>query len=388
MRWTWRVEFGPIAPVAAGLTLAAVLGLAPAAIAQAPAASTQAPAYGVPRENEFVIPDFHFRSGESLPALRIHYTTLGTPARDATGRITNAVLILHGTGGSGHQFLRPQFAGELFGPGQLLDSQRYFIILPDDIGHGKSSKPSDGLRMHFPRYDYTDMVEAEHQLVAEHLGVTRLRLIIGTSMGCMHAFMWGETYPLAMDAMMPLACAPVPIIGRNRLWRRMVIDAIENDPAWRGGDYTSEPLAGLRAAEDIQIIAGSAPQQLQKSLTDQAEVDKYLKHYMDLDLGGPGSDPSDLLDANDLIYQVDSSRDYDPSANLEAIEAPLIWINSADDFINPPELGIAENEASRLKRGRYVLLPIGPNTHGHGTHTWAVAWKNYLYDILEKTGPL
>jgi homoserine O-acetyltransferase len=195
-------------------------------------------------------------------------------------------------------------------------------------------------------------------------------------------------YPQGMDAMMPLACAPVPIIGRNRLWRRMVIDAIENDPAWRGGDYTSEPLAGLRAAEDIQIIAGSAPQQLQKTLTDQAEVDKYLKHYMDLDLGGPGSDPNDLLDANDLIYQVDSSRDYDPSANLEAIEAPLIWINSADDFINPPELGIAENEASRLKRGRYVLLPIGPNTHGHGTHTWAVAWKNYLYDILEKTGPL
>ena len=385
MRWGWRGELGGIRPVAAGLALAALFGLAPAAMAQS--AAPAPPAYGEPSENDFVIRDFHFRSGESLGELRIHYTTLGTPARDAAGRITNAVLILHGTGGSGHQFLRPQFAGELFGPGQLLDSQRYFIILPDDIGHGRSSKPSDGMRMRFPRYDYADMVDAEHRLVTERLGISRLRLIMGTSMGCMHSFMWGEMYPQAMDALMPLACAPVPIIGRNRLWRRMVIDAIENDPAWRGGDYTAEPLAGLRAAEDIQIIAGSAPQQLQKTLTSQTEVDKYLKHYMDLDLGGPGADPTTLLDANDLIYQVDSSRDYDPSANLEAIEAPMIWINSADDFINPPELGIPEREASRLKLGRFVLLPIGPNTHGHGTHTWAVAWKGYLYELLEKTGP-
>jgi homoserine O-acetyltransferase len=211
---------------------------------------------------------------------------------------------------------------------------------------------------------------------------------MGTSMGCMHAFMWGEMYPQAMDAMMPLACTPEPITGRNRLWRRMVIDVIEHDPAWNGGDYTSEPLEGLRGAEDVLIIAGSAPQQLLKTLTDQAEVDKYLKHYMDLDLGGPGADPTDLVDANDLIYQVDSSRDYDPSANLEAIEAPLIWINSADDFINPPELPIADREAPRLKHGRFVLLPIGPNTHGHGTHTWAIAWKQYLYELLEKTGPL
>ncbi|HEY3890071.1 MAG TPA: alpha/beta fold hydrolase [Caulobacteraceae bacterium] len=367
--------------------LALGLGLAGAAIAQ-PAPAAPPAANGQPSENEFVIPDFHFRSGETLPELRIHYTTLGTPARDASGRITNAVLILHGTGGSGHQFLRPQFAGELFGPGQLLDDSRYFIILPDDIGHGKSSKPSDGMHMRFPRYDYADMVTAEHQLVAEHLGVTRLRLIMGTSMGCMHAFLWGEMYPQAMDAMMPLACTPEPITGRNRLWRRMVIDVIEHDPAWNGGDYTSEPLEGLRGAEDVLIIAGSAPQQLLKTLTDQAEVDKYLKHYMDLDLGGPGANPTDLVDANDLIYQVDSSRDYDPSANLEAIEAPLIWINSADDFINPPELPIADREAPRLKHGRFVLLPIGPNTHGHGTHTWAIAWKQYLYELLEKTGPL
>src|SRR5665213_3580013 len=270
--------------------LALGLGLAGAAIAQsAPAAApTPPPAYGQPSENEFVIHDFHFRSGESLPELRIHYTTLGTPARDASGRITNAVLVLHGTGGSGHQFLRPQFAGELFGPGQLLDDSRYFIILPDDIGHGKSSKPSDGMHMRFPRYDYADMVEAEHRLVAEHLGISRLRLIMGTSMGCMHAFMWGELYPQGMEALMPLACTPDPIAGRNRLWRRMVIDV-------------------------------SAPQQMLKTLTNNVEVDAYLKRNMDLDLGGPGSDPTDLLDADDLIYQVDSSRDYDPSPNLETV---------------------------------------------------------------------
>jgi homoserine O-acetyltransferase len=379
----WR-DFGRRCAMATGLALS--LGAAQAAMAQTPAPAPP-PAYGQPQESDLVIPNFHFRSGESLPQLHIHYTTLGTPARDAAGRITNAVLILHGTGGSGHQFLRPQFSGELFGPGQLLDDQRYFIILPDDIGHGKSSKPSDGMHMRFPRYDYADMVEAEHDLTAS-LGVTRLRLIMGTSMGCMHAFMWGEIYPQGMDALMPLACAPVPIVGRNRLWRRMIIDVIEHDPAWMGGDYAKEPVEGLRGAEDVQIIAGSALQQLQKTLTDQVEADKYLQHYMDLDLGGPGADPTDLLDANDLIYQVDSSRDYDPSANLEAIEAPVLWINSADDFINPPELGIAEREAPRLKNGRFILLPIGPNTHGHGTHTWAVAWKSYLYELLEKTGPL
>ncbi|HEX4197806.1 MAG TPA: alpha/beta fold hydrolase [Caulobacteraceae bacterium] len=366
--------------------LALGLGAAQAAMAQAPAPvppTAPPPAYGEPRQGELVIPDFHFRSGESLPRLRIHYMTLGTPARDASGRITNAVLILHGTGGSGYQFLRPQFAGELFGPGQLLDAKRYFIILPDDIGHGKSSKPSDGMRMHFPRYDYADMVEAEHAVVAS-LGVTRLRLIMGTSMGCMHAFMWGETYPQGMDALMPLACLPVRIVGRNRLWRRMVIDVIEHDPAWAGGEYASEPREGLRGAEDVLAIAGSAPQQQQKTLATPDEVDAYLKRVMDSALDSP--DPAERDDANDTIYQVDSSRDYDPSANLEAIEASVMWINSADDFINPPELGIAEREAPRLKHGRFILLPIGPDTHGHGTHTWAVAWKSDLQELLERTG--
>jgi homoserine O-acetyltransferase len=329
-------------------------------------------------EADFAIKDFAFASGERLPELRIHYRTLGAPRRDAAGRIVNAVLILHGTGGSGAQFLRPQFSGELFGPGQLLDTARYFIILPDDIGHGNSSKPSDGLRAHFPHYGYGDMVRAEHALVTEGLGVAQLRLIMGTSMGCMHAFMWGETWPDAARALMPLACLPVAIAGRNRMWRRMIIEAIEADPAWRGGDYASEPAQGLRAAQDILAIAGSAPRQMQKAMPTPADVDRYM--------AGPLAHAMSELDANDLIHQVDSSRDYDPQAGLEKIAAPVMWVNSADDFINPPELGIAEREAPRLAHGRFVLLPVSDLTHGHGTHTWAVAWKNYLAELLSESG--
>jgi homoserine O-acetyltransferase len=360
------------APLACALGLLLAL---PTGAASAQPAAVSGPAT---HEADFIIRDFHFASGESLPEVRLHYMTLGTPTRDASGAVTNAVLILHGTGGSGGQFLRPQFAGELFGPGQLLDTAKYFIILPDDIGHGKSSKPSDGMRMRFPHYDYADMVEAEHALVTRGLGVARPRLVMGTSMGCMHAFMWGEAWPDAARALMPLACLPAAIAGRNRLWRRMIIDEITQDPAWRNGDYASEPLAGLRGAADILAIAGSAPQQMQKALPTPASVDAYLAKSTAGSLAG--------LDANDLIYQVDSSRDYDPSARLETITAPVMWINSADDFINPPELGIAERQAPRLKRGRFVLLPISPNTHGHGTHTWAVAWKEYLAELLTRSG--
>jgi homoserine O-acetyltransferase len=334
-----------------------------------------------------LIHDFHFRSGESLPELRIHYTTFGTPHRDVTGRIDNAVLILHGTGGAGTSLIRPQFAGELFGPGQLLDDARYFIILPDGIGHGKSSRPSDGLHMRFPHYDYADMVEAQHRLVTEGLGVTRLRLLMGTSMGCMQDFMWAEQWPDAVQAMMPMACLPVRIVGRNRLWRRMIIDAIEHDPAWQGGNYAAEPKEGLRAAEDITIIAGSAPHQMQKALDTTDKVDKYLADNMNAALDGvlPDGGKTEPDDANDLIYALDSSRDYDPSANLETIKAYVMWVNSADDFINPPELGIAQAMAPRIKNGTFVLLPIGPNTHGHGTHTWAVAWKDKLAELLTES---
>jgi homoserine O-acetyltransferase/O-succinyltransferase len=327
-------------------------------------------------EGDFVAKNFKFRSGETLPELRLHYTTLGKPVRNAEGRVTNAVLILHGTGGSGNQFLQPIFAGELFGPGQLLDTNRYFIILPDGIGHGKSSKPSDGLHAHFPQYDYDDMVAAHHQLLSEGLGVNHLRLILGTSMGCMHSFVWGETYPDFMDALMPLACQPVQIAGRNRIWRKMVMDAIRNDPEWKGGEYSEEPKQALRTALYLLLIAGSAPLYMQKSYPTRDAADKDLDDYFKARFGA--------LDANDLLYHVNASRNYDPSPNLEKITAQVMYINSADDFINPPELGIADREIKRVKNARFILIPISDETRGHGTHTRAIVWKQYLAELIEK----
>ena len=343
-------------------------------------ALAEPPATGpTPTEGDYVVKDFKFQSGESLPELRLHYWTFGTPHRGADGRVDNAVLILHGTGGSGASLAKaPMFAGELFGPGQLLDAARYYLILPDDLGHGKSSKPSDGLRARFPHYAYADMVEAEHRLVTEGLHVDHLRLVMGTSMGCMHSFMWGETWPAMMDALMPLACNTIQIAGRNRLWRDMVINAIESDPAWQDGDYKAEPLTALRAAADIEIIAGSAPHQMQKSMPSRDDADAYLSKALEARLPA--------MDANDTLYQVASSRDYDPSAKLGDIRAPVMWVNSADDFINPPELGIAETEVKKIPHARFVLVPIGPDTHGHGTHTYAVAWKPYLAELLAESG--
>jgi homoserine O-acetyltransferase/O-succinyltransferase len=340
------------------------------------AARAQAPGSYPATEGDYLARDFKFKSGEQLPELRLHYRTLGKLARDTQGRPTNAVLILHGTGGSSQQFLRPQFAGELFGPGQLLDISRYFIILPDGVGHGKSSKPSDGLHAHFPQYDYDDMVAAQHLLVTAGLEVQHLRLIFGTSMGCMHAFVWAETYPDFMDALMPMACLPVQIAGRNRVWRKMLMDAIRKDPAWNGGEYKDEPKEGLRAAEDLLVIAGSAPLQMQKTLPTRDAADKFVED---------SEKTAASLDANDLLYQVNASRNYDPSPQLEKITAPVIWINSADDFINPPELGIAEKESKRLKNGTFVLIPIGDQTRGHGTHTWAIVWQAYLKELLDKS---
>ena len=340
------------------------------------AARAQPPASYPVTEGDYVAHDFKFKSGEQLPELRLHYLTLGKLARDAQGRPTNAVLILHGTGGSSQQFLRPQFAGELFGPGQLLDINRYFIILPDGVGHGKSSKPSDGMHAHFPQYDYDDMVAAQHLLVTAGLGVQHLRLIFGTSMGCMHSFVWAETYPDFMDALMPMACLPVQIAGRNRVWRKMLMDAIRKDPAWNGGEYKDEPKEALRSAEDLLVIAGSAPLQMQKTLPTRDAADKYMED---------SEKTAASLDANDLLYQVNASRNYDPSPQLEKITAPMMWINSADDFINPPELGIAERESKLLKNATFVLIPISDQTHGHGTHTWAIVWQSYLKQLLDKS---
>ena len=352
------------------LAIAAWLSLGPVALAQpAPALASH--------EGDFVIHDFHFRSGESLPQLRIHYTTLGTPRRDSAGHVVNAVMVLHGTGGEGHNFIRPEFSGVLFGPGALLDVSRYYLILPDGIGHGKSSKPSDGLHARFPHYDYDDMVEAQYQLLTKGLGVDHARLIMGTSMGCMHSFVWGETHPDFMDALMPLACVPTQIAGRNRIWRKMVIDAITSDPEWLGGDYKSQPRMGLRVASDMLVIAGSAPLYMLKNEPTRDAADAYAKRVIDGYMAE--------LDANDMLYAVAASRNYDPSANLERITAPVMWLNSADDFINPPELGIAERMAPRLPHGRFIMIPISDQTRGHGTHTMAAVWQDHLAQLLRES---
>jgi homoserine O-acetyltransferase/O-succinyltransferase len=330
-----------------------------------------------PQEGDYVVHDFHFLSGEMLPEVRLHYYTLGKPVKDTAGRTTNAVLILHGTGGSGGNFLQAIFAGELFGPGQLLDASKYFLILPDNVGHGKSSKPSDGLHAHFPRYEYADMVALQHELVEKGLGVNHLRLILGTSMGCMHSWVWGETYTDFMDALMPLACLPVQIAGRNRIWRKMVIDGVHQDPEWKNGDYTVEPRAALEIAADFLIIAGSAPLHMQEDFPTRDAADKHLAATMARITGS--------LDANDFLYAVDSSRNYDPSGKLETIQAHVMYINSADDFINPPEMGIAEREIKRVRHVKFVLLPVSEQTYGHGTHTHAAVWQGYLQELLAKS---
>ena len=331
-----------------------------------------------PVQGDVVLKNFVFRSGDTLPELRMHYRTLGTPARDAQGVVRNAVLIMHGTGGSGAQFIRPEFAGELFGPGGLLDASRYYIILPDGVGHGQSSKPSDGLRARFPHYGYLDMVDAVHRLLTEGLQVNHLRLVMGTSMGGMQTWLWGERYPEFMDALMPLASLPTQISGRNRVWRRVVIDAIRNDPAWQGGNYTTEPPS-LRTAEEMLFLMGSNPVLRQQQMTSIAVSDSVL----DASIAGSLR----TADANDLLYQVEASHDYDPGPDLEKIRAPLFAINSADDLINPPELGILEREIRRVPRGRAVVLPFSAQTRGHGTHTVAAVWKQYLQDLLTMSAP-
>jgi homoserine O-acetyltransferase len=326
-------------------------------------------------EGDFVLRDFHFKSGETLAELRIHYPPLGTPHRGADGRIDNAVMVLHGTGGTGKTFLNPVFADELYGPGAPFDIATTYVILPDGIGHGGSSKPSDGLHMRFPHYDYDDMVEAQRRLLVDGLGVTRLKLILGTSMGCMQAFVWGTESPGFAERLAPFACNPVEIAGRNRMWRKMSIDAIRADPVWNGGEYSAQPLSGLRTATDLSILAGGNPLAMQHDYPSRAAAEQALATAFAARMANPS-------DANDTLYWLDASRTYNPDPLLERITVPVLWINSADDFINPPELGIAEREVKRMPRARFILIPATPETKGHGTHTWARFWKADLAKLL------
>jgi homoserine O-acetyltransferase len=366
----------------ASLALSLLVAAAPIP-AQTTASSTTAtaasPTKWPVKENLYVAKDFRFGTGESLPELKLHYVTLGTPHRDTAGHVDNAVLLLHGTGGNRHTLLVPQFADVLFGPGQPLDITRYYLILPDDIGHGDSSKPSDGLRMKFPHYEYDDMVRSQHQMLLEGLGVDHLRLILGTSMGCMQSFVWGEAYPGFADALMPLACLPTAIAGRNRMMRYMAIENVKNDPAWQNGDYTAEPAEGLRTANEMLLVMGSAPLVMQKAAPTRESAEKFVDNYLARTLGS--------TDANNLIYYVDASRNYDPSAHLDRITVPVMYINSADDFINPPELGIAEKLVTQMPKAKFVLIPISDQTRGHGTHTQAALWKDHLVELLKESEP-
>jgi homoserine O-acetyltransferase len=352
----------------AGLALIASLALA----APAPGASPE------PVEGDFVIKNFTFTDGEALPELRIHYRTLGKPVKDARGMVRNAVLIGHGTGGSGENFLTPQFAGELFGPGQTLDATKYFIILPDGIGHGKSSKPSDGLRGRFPHYGYTDMVTASFRLLTEGLGVNHARLIMGTSMGGMQSWVWGEQHPDFMDALMPLASLPTAMSGRNRVWRVTVMNAIRNDPGYQNGEYQKEPES-LKTGAAMLWLESSNPVLRQREAPTLAQadraIDEYVAHFMKTG------------DANDLVYQLDSSHDYDPGPGLEKIRVPLLAVNSADDLVNPPELRILEREIKRVPHGRAIVIPLSDRTRGHGTHSLAALWKADLEQLLRDTQP-
>lgn len=327
-----------------------------------------------PNESDYVIRDFKFASGEALPELKIHYRTFGKIDKNKH----NVVLIMHGTTGSGGQFVRPEFAGELFGKGQPLDAEKFFIVLPDGIGHGKSSKPSDGMHAKFPHYGYIDMVEAQYRLLTDGLGIKHARLVMGTSMGGMHTWLWGESHPDFMDALMPLASLPTQISGRNRVWRRLVIDAIRNDPAWQNGDYKEQPPSLKTAAEMLWLMSSNPVLRQEEAPTLHAadeKIDKFVADIVKTD------------DANDVLYALEASHDYDPGPNLEKIRAPLLALNTADDLINPPELGILEREIKRVPHGRALILPLSEKTRGHGSHTMAALWKDQLSILLKGSEP-
>jgi homoserine O-acetyltransferase/O-succinyltransferase len=343
------------------------IGMAAALAFALTSALASAADYPSPKQGDWTARDFRFQSGEVLPELRLHYRTVGNPSGEP-------VLILHGTGGSGASLLTPAFAGELFGSGQPLDASKYFIILPDAIGAGKSSKPSDGLRTKFPKYNYDDMVDAQYRLVTDGLGIRRLRLVLGNSMGGMHTWLWGERYPDVMDALVPMASQPTPMASRNWMLRRMMIETIRSDPDWNGGNYTSQPRS-LRLANVFFAIATSGGTlAYQKLAPTREQADKLV----DERLAAPAP-----ADANDFLYQWESSIDYDPSPGLERIQAALLAINSADDERNPPETGITERALKRIKNGRLYLIPASDDTRGHATTGMAKFWKEELRQLLQ-----
>jgi homoserine O-acetyltransferase len=335
--------------------------------------SADSPSFPAQKEGDFVAKDFAFQRGERLAEVRLHYTTLGTPQRDAAGHVTNAVLLLHGTTGTGKNFLGPTLGGELFGPGQVLDASRYFVILPDGLGRGGSSKPSDGLRAHFPRYGYNDVVAAQHLLVTKRLGVEHLRAVVGTSMGGMQTWLWGERYPDMMDALMPIASQPVQISGRNLLWRRLVAEIIRNDPEWSGGEYAGQPRRWTYAVPVFTLMTDS-PVRLQKQAPTRKDADALYDKLVE--------GARQKLDANDYLYWYESSWDYDPEPDLAKIRARLVAVNFADDEINPPEVGVMERLVPKVPNGRFVLVPTSDRTIGHQTLTLASVWKPYLEELL------
>ena len=346
-------RFALSAVVAVTLTLAAL--------------ATIAAEYPQRREGDWVVRDFRFHTGEVLPELKLHYTTIGAPSGEP-------VLILHGTAGAGTNFLNPNFAGELFGPGQPLDASRYYLILPDALGTGKSTKPSDGLRTRFPRYNYDDMVSAQYRLVREHLGVRHLRLVIGNSMGGMQTWLWAQKYPDMMDVAVPMASLPTEMSGRNWMMRRLLVESIRTDPEWQGGNYTKQP----RSAQLASVFFATGPNGGNQGLYRQAPTREKADALIDQRLKA-----SFTADANDILYQWDSSRDYNPAPGLGRIQATLLAINAADDERNPPELGLLDREIRRVKNGRVLLIPASPETSGHGTTGNARFYKQDLAQLLE-----
>ena len=339
---------------------------APALVMLLSAVCAEAADYPKPQEGTWTVKDYRFHNGEVLPEMKMHYMTIGEPSGAP-------VLVLHGSAGSGQTVLTDQFAGELFGPGQPLDAAKHFIIIPDSIGSGKSSRPSDGLRMRFPKYDYDDMVVAQYRLLTQHLGVRHLKLVIGQSMGCMHAWIIGAAFPDFMDTMVPMACQPTAMSGRNWMLRRMLIETIRADPAFDNGNYSEQPASFKFASIFFSLATSGGTQRMQASAPTRAAADKAVEARLAQRFNA---------DANNYIYSYEAARNYDPSSHLDKIKARVLAINSADDERNPPELGILEREIKRVKNGRYYLIPASAETRGHGTTGDAKRWKHLLAELF------